>query len=426
MLAPDIRRKILQAVDEGFESQVGFVADLTRLPSLRCQEAPAQDFMAAAMRARGLAVDRWQIRVEDIRHLPGFSPVTVSYDNAWNVVGTHRPAAQAQGRSLILNGHIDVVPTGPLDMWTQPPFAPTVEDGWMRGRGAGDMKAGLAANLFALDALARLGLAPAADVIVQSVIEEECTGNGALACLQRGYRAEAALITEPSAETLGAAQVGVMWFQVKVRGKPAHVAVAGSGANAIEACFPIIGALHALEARWNETKHTAFAEHAHPINFVVSRIEGGDWTSSVPAWCTFDMRIGLYPGQDLAAVRAEVEATVAQAARSDAFLAQNPPQIVYHGFQAEGYVLQADTEAQRLLERCHEAVAASPLGLRAGTGTTDARFYGLYAGIPALVYGPKAENIHAFDERVELESVRRVTQAVALFVAEWCGVETRG
>ncbi len=426
MLAPDLRNKIFRAVDEGFESQIGFLADLTRLPSLRCQEAPAQDFMAAAMRARGLAVDRWQIRVEDIRHLPGFSPVAVSYDNAWNVVGTHRPAAQAQGRSLILNGHIDVVPTGPLDMWTHPPFEPKVDDGWMTGRGAGDMKAGLAANLFALDALARLGLAPAADVIVQSVIEEECTGNGALACLQRGYRAEAALITEPSAETLGAAQVGVMWFQVKLRGKPAHVAVAGSGANAIEACFPIIGALHALEARWNEIKHAAFAEHAHPINFVVSRIEGGDWTSSVPAWCTFDMRIGLYPGQDLAAVRAEVEATVAQAARSDAFLAQNPPQIVYHGFQAEGYVLQADTEAQRLLERCHEAVAASPLGLRAGTGTTDARFYGLYAGIPALVYGPRAENIHAFDERVELESVRRVTQAVALFVAEWCGVETRG
>jgi len=425
MLAPDLYNKIIGAVDEGFKSQIGFLAELTRLPSLRCQEAPAQDFMAAAMRARGLAVDRWQVRVEDIRHLPGFSPVAVSYDNAWNVVGIHRPAAEANGRSLILNGHIDVVPTGPLDMWTQPPFEPKVVDGWMTGRGAGDMKAGLTANLFALDALARLGLAPAADVTVQSVIEEECTGNGALACLQRGYRAEAALITEPSAETLGAAQVGVMWFQVKVRGKPAHVAVAGSGANAIEACFPIVGALHRLEARWNETKHAAFADHAHPINFVVSRIEGGDWTSSVPAWCTFDMRIGLYPGQDLAAVRAEVEATVAQAARSDAFLAQNPPQIVYHGFQAEGYVLQADTEAQRLLERCHEAVAASPLGLRAGTGTTDARFYGLYAGIPALVYGPRAENIHAFDERVELESLRRVTQAVALFVAEWCGVETR-
>jgi len=425
MLAPDLRSRILRSVDDGFDDQVRFLADLTRLPSLRCHEATAQDFMSAAMRKRGLSVDRWKLQVEELRHLPGFSPVTVSYDEAWNVVGAHRPVGEAKGRSLILNGHIDVVPTGPLDMWTRPPFEPTISDGWMSGRGAGDMKAGLSANLFALDALARLGLEPAAEVYVQSVIEEECTGNGALACLQRGYRAEAALITEPSGETLGAAQVGVMWFQVKVRGKPAHVAYAGTGANAIEACFPLVAALHALEERWNAAKHPAFAEHAHPINFVVSRIEGGDWTSSVPSWCTFDMRIGLYPGQDLAAVRAEVEATVRAAAQDDAFLAQNPPRIVYHGFQAEGYVLQKDSDAQRLLERCHAAAAGDALGQRIGTGTTDARFYGLYAGIPALVYGPRAENIHAFDERVDLASVRRVTQAVALFVAEWCGLGPR-
>jgi len=424
MLAPDLSKKICRAVDEGFDAQVEFIAELTRIPSTRGREAPAQDLMAAAMRARGLTVDRWKVAVEDIAHLPGFSPVTVSYDDAWNVVGAHRPKA-AKGRSLILNGHIDVVPTGPADMWAAPPFAPHIAEGWMYGRGAGDMKAGLAANLFALDALARIDLAPAADLYIQSVIEEECTGNGALACLARGYKAEAALITEPSGETLGAAQVGVMWFQVKVRGKPAHVAVAGTGSNAIEACFPLIRALHALEEQWNATKHPEFAQHAHPINFVVSKIEGGDWTSSVPSWCTFDMRIGLYPGQDLADVRRDVEACIAAAAKADPYLAKNPPAIVYHGFQAEGYVLQKDTPAQALLERCHQAVAGAQLGLRAGTGTTDARFYGLYAGIPALVYGPKAENIHAFDERVNLESVRCVTQAVALFVGEWCGVEAR-
>jgi acetylornithine deacetylase len=424
MLAPDLSQKLLRAVDDRFQSQVDFLAELTRFPSTRGNEARAQDFMADAMRKRGLTVDRWKIAVDDIRHLPGFSPVAVSYDDAWNVVGAHR-ARQATGRSLILNGHIDVVPTGPVDMWAEPPFAPRVVDGWMVGRGAGDMKAGLAANLFALDALASLGLAPAADVYVQSVIEEECTGNGALACLQRGYRAEAALITEPSGGTLTGAQVGVMWFQVKVRGKPAHVAYAGTGSNAIEACFPIIAELHRLEHRWNETRHPAFAGHAHPINFVVSKIEGGDWTSSVPSWCTFDMRIGLYPGQDLGDVRREVEATIAVAAKADAFLAKNPPQVVYHGFQAEGYVLPPGSEAQGLLEKCHEQVAGAPLAQRAGTGTTDARFYGLYAGIPALVYGPKAENIHAFDERVELESMRRVTQALALFLAEWCGVQAR-
>jgi acetylornithine deacetylase len=418
----ELTRRILAAVDANFDEQVRFTADLTRLPSTRGQEAQAQDFMAIAYRRRGLSVDRWKIEVDDIRHLPGFSPVAVSYDDAWNVVGTHRPR-QASGRTLILNGHIDVVPTGPLDMWTDPPFTGRIADGWLYGRGSGDMKAGLAANLFAMDALRTIGLQPAAEVYQQSVIEEECTGNGALACLQRGYRADAALITEPGGETLLSAQVGVMWFQVKVRGKPAHVAVAGTGANAIEACWPLVQALHRLEHQWNAAGHPAFAGHAHPINFVLSKIEGGDWTSSVPAWCTFDMRISLFPGMALADVRAQVEATIAKAAAADAFLSKNPPQVVYHGFQAEGWVMPEGTRAQGVLAHCHRAITGQGLDLVPSTGTTDARFFGLYANIPALVYGPKAENIHAFDERVELASIRRLTATLALFIAQWCGTE---
>jgi acetylornithine deacetylase len=419
-----LHSRILTAVEDAFDEQVGFLADLTRIPSLRGQEASAQDFMAAAMRSRGLAVDRWKVDIDDIRHLPGFSPVAVSYDNAWNVVGTHRPRKPV-GRSLVLNGHIDVVPTGPLDMWTDHPFDPKEKDGWMFGRGAGDMKAGLVANLFALDALARCGVAPAGEVYLQSVIEEECTGNGALACLARGYRADAAIIPEPMGEHLLSAQVGVMWFQVKVRGRPAHVAVAGTGANAIEACWPLVQALHRMEHRWNERGHPAFEGHTHPVNFVLSKIEGGDWTSSVPAWCTFDMRIGLFPGMDLAEVRREVEQTIAAAAREDAFLSANPPQVAYHGFQAEGWVLPQGSDAQQLLERCHAHVCDDALPQVASTGTTDARFFGLYQGIPALVYGPHAENIHAFDERVSLDSMRRVTQTIALFIAQWCGTEPR-
>jgi len=423
-----LNQRLLDAVDAGFDEEIRFLADITRIPSLRGEEATAQDVMARAYADRGLSVDRWKVEVDKIRHLPGFSPVAVSYENAWNVVGAHRartPEGGTPGRSLILNGHIDVVPTGPLDMWATPPFVPVVRNGWMHGRGAGDMKAGLAANLFAMDALARCGLAPAGDVYLQSVIEEECTGNGALACLERGYRGDAAIIPEPMAEQLMLAQVGVIWFQVKVRGRPAHVAVAGSGANAIEACYPIMQALHRLEHTWNERGHPAFTGHAHPINFVVSRIEGGDWTSSVPAWSTFDMRISLFPGQSIEQVRAEVEACVAAAAAADPYLSANPPQVIYHGFMAEGWELPAGTEAQAVLARCHGLVTGKPLETTASTGTTDARFFGLYAGIPTLVYGPTAERIHAFDERVEIESVRRVTQTIALFIAQWCGTTPR-
>ena len=422
MADAEIARKILQAVDDGFADQIDFTAELTRLPSLRGQEAGAQDFMARGFRERGLAVDRWLVKVDDIKDLPGFSPVMVSYENAWNVVGAYRAEA-ARGRSLILNGHIDVVPTGPADMWASPPFEPRVEGNWMYGRGAGDMKAGLVAGLHAFDAVRRAGYRPTADVFIQSVVEEECTGNGALACLQRGYRADAAIIPEPNSNKLMAAQVGVMWFQVHVRGRPVHVSRAGTGANAIEACFPIIRALHELEESWNRDKHPAFKEVAHPINFVVSKIQGGDWTSSVPAWCTFDMRIALYPGMELEAVRRQVEATVAKAALADSFLSNNPPKVIYHGFQAEGYVLTNGDAAQAVLADAHRTAFGGALERSVLTGTTDARFFGLYAGIPGLVYGPLSEDIHGFDERVDLDSVRRVTQAIALFIADWCGLE---
>ena len=151
--------------------------------------------MARSFAAHGYDVDRWKIDPAVIKDLPGASPVAVSYDNAWTVVGAWRPD-RPTGKSLALNGHVDVVPTGPLDMGAATLRADHRGD-WMYGRGAGDMKCGVAANLFAMAALKTAGVMPAADVYLQTVIEEECTGNGALSCFARGYHPDAALIPEP-------------------------------------------------------------------------------------------------------------------------------------------------------------------------------------------------------------------------------------
>ncbi|WP_311199282.1 ArgE/DapE family deacylase [Leisingera caerulea] len=429
MMQDDLKNRLCDAVDAGFDRQVRFLSELTAHPSTRGNEQSAQDFMASELAARGYAVDRWQIDVAGIRHLPGFSPVLGPYEDAVNVVGIHRAQAPA-GRSLILNGHIDVVPTGPLDMWDSPPFEPRVEAGWLYGRGGGDMKAGLASNLFALDALRACGLAPAADVFFQSVVEEECTGNGALACLARGYTADAALIPEPFSERLVTAQLGVIWFQVHLKGLPAHVAYAGSGANAIEAAFPLIRALHEMEHRWNAAgnRPADYAHMDHALNLNVGKIEGGDWTSSVPAWCVFDVRMAIFPGQPIDAAKAEIEQVIMDAARENDFLRNALPEIVYHGFQAEGYALLQDSSAKAAsaiaaLDQAHQSATGEALAREAITATTDARFFGLYADTPALVYGPRAEAIHGFNERVDLESVRRVTKATAMFIADWCGTE---
>ncbi|WP_417244938.1 ArgE/DapE family deacylase [Celeribacter sp.] len=429
-LPHDLPARLCDAVDAAFDRQIAFLSELTSHPSTRGNEQSAQNFMAAELETRGYEVDRWQIDLADIQHLPGFSPVLGPYEDAVNVVGQHRARTQ-KGRSLILNGHIDVVPAGPLDMWDSPPFAPEVKDGWLYGRGGGDMKAGLSSNLFALDALASLGLAPAADVFFQSVVEEECTGNGALACLARGYTADAALIPEPFSENLVTAQLGVIWFQVHLKGLPTHVAYAGSGANAIEAAFPLIHALHEMEHRWNaaENRPDDFAHMDHALNLNIGKIEGGDWTSSVPAWSVFDVRMAIFPGQSIDAAKAEIEQVILDAARENAFLRNSLPEIVYHGFHAEGYALSQDSSAKAAsaisaLDQAHLSATGETLDRAAITATTDARFFGLYADTPALVYGPHAEAIHGFNERVDLESLRRVTKATALFIADWCGVET--
>ncbi len=425
----DLKTRLCDAVDAGFDRQIAFLSELTSHPSTRGNEQSAQTFMADELSARGYEIDRWQIDVAEIETLPGFSPVIGPYDDAVNVVGTHRSNTQ-KGRSLILNGHIDVVPEGPLDMWDTPPFEPRVQGGWLYGRGGGDMKAGLASNLFALDALRACGLAPAGDVHYQSVVEEECTGNGALACLARGYKADAVLIPEPFSEHLVTAQLGVIWFQVHLKGRPTHVAYAGSGANAIEAAFPLIKALHEMEHRWNaaENRPDDYAHMDHALNLNVGKIEGGDWTSSVPAWSVFDVRMAIFPGQSIEAAKAEIEEVILDAARDNDFLRNSLPEIVYHGFHAEGYALSQDSSerassAIEMLGRAHQTVTGQELVREAITATTDARFFGLYADTPALVYGPRAEAIHGFNERVELESIRRITKATALFIADWCDVE---
>ncbi len=417
------RAALFEAVDAGFERQIADTIAFAAIPSTRGQEGPCQDMMADLLRARGYAVDDWRIDQDDLRHLPGFGPVETDFSRARTVVGTYRPE-RAQGRSLILQGHCDVVPAGPLDMWKRPPFQPVVEDGWLYGRGVGDMKSGTIAALYALDALEAAGLAPQGRIHVQSVIEEESTGLGALSTLQRGYRAEACFIVEPTNGRLMRAQTGVIWFRLKVRGEPAHAAHAAAGFNAIKAAYHVIQALEGLEAEWNERAqdHPRFSALAHPLNLNIGIIRGGEWASSVPAWCDVDCRIGLLPGWSVAECQREIEACVTRAAAAHPFLSQRPPEVVWSGFLSPGYEVTGAGAAEAVLAEAHGAGWGGSLKDSLFTGLTDARFYGLDYGIPAFCYGATIENAHAFNERANVESLRKLTRTVALFVAGWCGV----
>lgn len=423
-LSSDLRDRILKSVADGFDDQIAFTQKLVHMPSLRGHEHPIQDLLFRELRARGYVLDRFTMDRAAIEAHPGGSKFSDDHSDAPIVVGIHRPRKET-GRSLILQSHLDVVPEGLHDMWSAPPFSGKIEGDWMYGRGAGDMKAGAAANLFALDALRRIGLQPAATVYVQSVIEEESTGNGALQTFLQGYTADAVLIPEPEEEMLVRANTGVLWFQVQLRGVPVHVREMGKGANAIDAAYRVVQALREIEADWNAAKgaHPHFEDEAHPINLNIGKIEGGDWASSVPSWCNIDCRLSLYPGQSAEDAAREVTEHIARFAKQDGFLSNNPPCVVFNGFYAEGYVLEPGSDAEAVLGQAHEMAIGQPLKSFMTASYLDARVYALYNKIPTLCYGPISRNIHGIDECVSLASVQRITQAMALFIAQWCGVE---
>lgn len=423
MADADPAHRLAAAVEEAWPRQVAWLQELVRFQSRRGEEGPCQDWLAGEFAARGWSVDRYTLAEVSMAGEPGFSPVMdTDYASAVQVVATV-PSRAEGGRSLILQGHVDVVPEGPGAFWTTPPYEPLIRDGWMQGRGAADMKAGVSAIVFALDAIRQAGFAPAAEVFVQTVTEEESTGNGALSTLARGYRADAVLIPEPSGNTLTRAAVGALWFRLKVRGAPVHVANSRAGANAIMSTFRILEALERLTARQNEAAraHPWFGSSPDPIKFNPGAIRGGDWPSSTPAWCEVDCRIGLLPGTSIEEVRRAVVDTVASVARACASLA-GEPEIVWNGFLADGYVQEPGSEGEGLLAAAHLSAFGSPMGERRSTGVNDTRFYTLYHGMTGLCYGPTGRGIHGFDEAVELDSVKRITTAITLFVADWCGL----
>jgi acetylornithine deacetylase len=423
-LDPHVRDAIAGSVGEGFADQLAFTQEMVRFASLRGSEHAIQDFVFQALKGRGYAMDRFAMDREAIARHPGGSPWSDEHSDAPIVVGIHRPRDE-RGRSLILQAHTDVVPPGPDGMWTYPPFEPKIEGDWLYGRGGADMKAGHAANIFALEALRRIGLQPAATVYVQSVVEEESTGNGALMTHLRGYRADAVLIPEPEDERLVRANAGVLWFQVEVRGYPVHVREMGAGANAIDAAYRVIGELRRVEEEWNARKagRPHFENEAHPINLNIGKIEGGDWASSVPCWCRLDCRIAIYPGTRAADAAREISERMAAFARTDPYFANSPPQVTFNGFHVEGYELAPGSEAEAVLARAHESATGRKLESFMTPAYLDTRVYALYDRVPALCYGPISQNIHGFDERVSIASLRRITVAMALFIAEWCGVE---
>jgi acetylornithine deacetylase len=270
-ISSEIAASIAESVAKGFDDQLAYTQLLVRTGGQRGQEFEVQSLVYDQFSERGYNPVKLEMDEKLLSQHEGAGRFSAEHSKAPIVVGVHEPKFQAKdGKSLILNAHIDVVPTGPIDLWTRDPYSGDIEGDRLYGRGGADMRAGSAANLFALDALRRIGMQPASKVILESVVEEESTGNGTLLTHLKGYRADAVIIPEPMDEKLVRANTGVLWFQIEVKGIPVHVRDMSTGTNAIDACWRVVGGLRELEKEWNENKvgRLHFENENHPLSMI--------------------------------------------------------------------------------------------------------------------------------------------------------------
>ena len=417
-----VERAVLEQVNRRFDDTVAFLRQMVQQPSTLGNERGVQEIIFRRMQELGWEPAMWDLDLDLLRDHPSFGPLAIDYQNRPNVTAV-LPAARPGGRSLILNGHIDVVSAEPLANWTHDPYGAEVEGDWMFGRGAADMKAGVAAMILAVEAVRAAGVGLRGDVTLESVIEEECTGNGTLACVLAGLTGDAALVPEPHALEASQATVGVIWFRVHTRGRASHVLAAEAAVNAIERMVEVIKVLRRLEAELNaEERHPYYRQHPHPINLNIGTIRSGDWPSTVPSDCFIECRLASQPGMTIDEVQARVRTAVQTLTHTDEWFAQNPPLVAFFGFRAEPSVVDPSSAAMRTLAQCHTNVVGTELAFRANTATTDQRFFLNNLGISATSYGPVGQNIHAGEERVFIPSILQTAQVLALYLLRWCGV----
>lgn len=407
-----------KAIHANAEAAFDFLERLVRERSVVGQEQAALNIFAQEAQKIGLVVERLPFSNDpdpDGRAGVNQSASQLSPDR-FQVLAT----TPGQGPlTLLLNGHMDVVPANAPQTWTNPPFEPYRHKGRLFGRGAADMKSGFAVGLLALRALRdtvpelfathRLGFV--------AVVEEECTGNGTLrSIVDHMVSAPEVIVLEPTDLGLLIGGVGVLWIDVSIVSGSGHAQSADGQVNAVELGMRLVAGLK----RWltgvaENHPEPALASNRTPYALNLGKVQAGDWTSSVASVASFSIRIGFPRAWTADMAEVEVHKAVAGIAASDPDFPVQPV-VSLSGFRATGYLLDRDAPLLRDLSAAHLETHGRDPNVYAVGATTDARTYLNGFGIPAICFGATGYDLHGIDESVDLQSIIDAARTLARFI----------
>lgn len=398
---------VLASIDEDAIGRL--LLELLAIPSITgsAAESDLQHVLAGRLQQLGLDVDLWSMDLEALGADTDFPGTEAPRDEAWGLVAD--TPGPTDGPSLILQGHVDVVPPGDVTRWVSGPFEPRVTAGEVvHGRGACDMKAGLVANLAVVAAIRASGVRLGGRLSMHCVVSEEDGGLGAFGTVRRGHLADACIITEPTSGTLTTANGGALTFSTRVPGSATHASTRYAGTSAVDAYLPIHRALTELEWQRNSLVDPLMAEYPTAYCLSVGTIRAGDWASSVPDLLVAEGRLGVAIDDELAAARDQLEQCVADACRNDPWLRDRPATVSWAGGQFGSGRLLANHPLRALVRDCHHALmGGSQLRERGAPYGSDLRIYAA-AGVPTLHYGPgDVRTAHSPREQVALIEVTR-------------------
>jgi acetylornithine deacetylase len=388
------------------------------------QEAALQRALAARLEAAGAEVDLWEPSPEDVAGHRLTPPEGIGFDGRPQLAATLR--GSGGGRSVLFNGHIDVVPARREDGWEADPFDAQVRDGQVVGRGACDMKGGIAAMVVAAEVLARTGRLRG-DLVVCTNTDEESSGVGGLACARHGVRADFAIVTEPSGLEVWPACRGSVYGTIVVEGRAGHAEQEhphwreGGAVNAVEGARHLLAGVDRLREEWRTT-HALRHPLLSPPDLVPTRlVADSGWVVTIPDRTEITLAVLILPQQADASgwtgdVQREVEAFLRRWCDADPWLAEHPPTFDWHT-EVNPAETPVDAPSVQALLGANAALGL-PLTLGGLGSWYDGATYALEAGTPALMYGPRhIDWAHTVGEHVAVDDLVACAQGLA--VAGW-------